>query len=50
MKGGFKELRRAAIGLASLTHTGADFYLGLTVRELVEINNEVAEEWRKIKS
>lgn len=36
--------------MASATHTGADFYLNLPVREMVEINEEVAEEWRKIRS
>ena len=33
--------------MASVTHTGADFYLNLPV---VEINEEVAEEWRKIRN
>ena len=47
VKGGYKEIRKAAVGLASVTHTGADFYLNLPVREMVEINEEVAEEWRK---
>lgn len=36
--------------MATVTHTGADFYLSLPVREMVEINNEVAAEWQKIKS
>lgn len=36
--------------MASVTHTGADFYLNLPVREMVEINEEVVEEWRKIRS
>ena len=36
--------------MASVTHTGADFYLSLPVREMVEINEEVAEEWRKIRN
>lgn len=36
--------------MASVTHTGADFYLKLPVREMVEINEEVAEEWRKIRN
>lgn len=37
------------MALATATHTSADFYLNLPVRELVEINEEVAEEWQKIK-
>lgn len=38
------------MGLATVTHTGADFYMNLPVRELVEINEEVSAEWQKIKS
>ena len=49
LKGGYKTIRKAAIALATATHTSADFYLNLPVRELVEINEEVAEEWQKIK-
>ena len=37
--------------MASVTHTGADFYLNLPVREMVEINEELADElttrWRR---
>lgn len=50
LKGGYKTIRKAAIALATVTHTSADFYLNLPVRELVEIHGEVAEEWQKIKN
>ena len=43
-------LRRAAIRLSALTHTGVDFYLRMPVREFIELNQEVAEEWRRAKS
>lgn len=35
--------------MAQLTHTGVDFYLKLPVREFVQLNNEVAEEWQRTK-
>lgn len=42
-------MRRAAIRLSAVTKTGVDFYLNLPVREFIELNNEVAEEWQAIK-
>lgn len=29
--------------------TSVEFYLKLPVREFIELNNEVAEEWRRTK-
>lgn len=50
LKGGYKTIRKAAIASATVTHTSADFYLNLPVRELVEIHGEVAEEWQKSRT
>nr|DAN17344.1 MAG TPA: protein of unknown function (DUF3470) [Caudoviricetes sp.]DAR35962.1 MAG TPA: protein of unknown function (DUF3470) [Caudoviricetes sp.]DAS86920.1 MAG TPA: protein of unknown function (DUF3470) [Caudoviricetes sp.] len=32
-----------------MTRTGVDFYLKMPVRDFIELNSEVAEEWRTIK-
>lgn len=40
-------MRKAAIRLSTLTRTGVDFYLKMPIREFVELNSEVAEEWQK---
>lgn len=32
------------------TQTSMQFYLELPIREFIEINNEVAEEWEKVKT
>lgn len=42
-------MRKAAIRLSQATMTSVEFYLKLPVRAFIELNNEVAEEWRKIK-
>lgn len=43
-------MRKAAINLSALTHTGIDFYLEkMSKREFVELNNEVVKEWRQTK-
>lgn len=43
-------MRKAAVNLSALTKTGVDFYLrDMSKREFVELNNEVAEEWRRTK-
>ncbi len=49
VKGGAKALRQAAIRLSAVTRTGVDFYLKLPVRDFIELNSEVAEEWHRIK-
>ena len=49
VKGGAKALRKAAIRLSSVTGTSLEFYLKLPVREFAELNDEVAEEWRRTK-
>lgn len=42
-------MRKAAIRLSSVTGTSLEFYLKLPVREFAELNDEVAEEWRRTK-
>ena len=49
VKGGGKALRKCAIRLAMATNTGLDFTLNVPARELIEINNEVAEEWERVR-
>ena len=44
-----KEIRKAAIRLSMLTKTDLSFYLEMPVQDFVELNNEVAEEWQKVK-
>ena len=50
VKGGGKVLRKCAIRIAGATMTSVEFYLKLPVRDLIEINNEVAEEWQKLRN
>lgn len=42
-------LRKAAIQLSGATYTGLDFYLKLPTREFIELYNEVAEQWQKMR-
>lgn len=43
-------MRKCAIRLAGATMTSVEFYLKMPVRDLIEINNEVAEEWQKLRN
>lgn len=47
MRGGAKSLRKCALQLSQATHSGFLEYMNLPAKTLVEINNEVAEEWRR---
>lgn len=47
MRTPFKDLRKAAIRLGAVTHTGLEFLLNMPVRDFIELNNEVADEWSK---
>ena len=50
VKGGGKGLRKCAVRLAGATMTSIEFYLKLPVRDFIEINNEVAAEWQKLRN
>ena len=50
VKGGGKGLRKCAVRLAGATMTSIEFALKLPVRDFIEINNEVAAEWQKLRN
>lgn len=43
-------MRKCAVRLAGATMTSIEFYLKLPVRDFIEINNEVAAEWQKLRN
>lgn len=42
-------IRKRAVQLSVVTHTGLDFLLGLTMVELIEVYNSVIEEQNRRK-
>ena len=43
-------MRKAASRLSAVTNTSVEFYLTMPVRDFLELNNEVVEEWRATKA